>query len=308
MGLRFVSASSVSLEEYAAAFTAAFQGYQFPVAVDAAWLARRARIEQHDLQQSFLVYDGDSVVAVSGMAIRGYAGWVCGFGVIPERRRRGLGREMMRALLERARACGLRRLSLEVLVRNTPARRLYEGAGMHVSRDLLMLDRVAPQPVSDNAAASKGAAPAGLKKDVPGLKKAGAELKKAEATLKKAVPGLKEAATLEMLGHFARLHAEPPAWQRDLPCLLAGRTRGLYLGARTRPRAYALLSEWTDGTYLSDLAASDAASAEELCGALAGLAGTLKVLNESEHSLFVGPLLERGFVETERQHEMVMSL
>ncbi|MDQ5837504.1 MAG: GNAT family N-acetyltransferase [Acidobacteriota bacterium] len=289
-----MSASSVSLEAYAAAFTSAFQGYQFPVAVDAAWLARRARIEQHDLHQSFLVYEGDAIVAVSGMAIRGYAGWVCGFGVIPERRRRGLGREMMRALVERARACGLRRLSLEVLVRNAPARRLYEGAGMHVSRDLLMLDRAAPQPVPDNAAASKGAAPAGLKK-------AGAELKKA-------VPGLKEAATAELLGHFARLHAEPPAWQRDLPCLLAGRTRGLYLGARARPRAYALLSEWTDGTYLSDLAASDAASAEELCGALAGLAGTLKVLNESEHSLFVGPLLERGFVETERQHEMVMSL
>jgi GNAT superfamily N-acetyltransferase len=301
VGLRFVSASSVSLEEYAAAFTSAFQGYQFPVAVDAAWLARRARIEQHDLQQSFLVYDGDAIVAVSGMAIRGYAGWVCGFGVIPERRRRGLGREMMRALFERARACGLRRLSLEVLVRNTPARRLYEGAGMHVSRDLLMLDRAAPQPIPDNAAASKVAAPAGLKKAVPGLKNAGAELKKA-------VPGLKEAATAELLGHFARLHAEPPAWQRDLPCLLAGRTRGLYLGPRARPRAYALLSEWTDGTYLSDLAASDAASADELCGALAGLAGTLKVLNESEHSLFVGPLLERGFVETERQHEMVMSL
>jgi len=301
VGLRFVSASSVSLEEYAAAFTAAFQGYQFPVAVDAAWLARRARIEQHDLQQSFLVYDGDAVVAVSGMAIRGYAGWVCGFGVIPERRRRGLGREMMRALVERARACGLRRLSLEVLVRNTPARRLYEGAGMHVSRDLLMLDRAAPPSVPDNAAASKAPAPAGLKKAVPGLKKA-------EAELKKAVPALKEATTAELLGHFARLHAEPPAWQRDLPCLLAGRTRGLYLGAPARPRAYALLSEWTDGTYLSDLAASDAASADELCGALAGLAGTLKVLNESEHSLFVGPLLERGFVETERQHEMVMSL
>lgn len=295
VGLRFVSASSVSLEEYAAAFTAAFQGYQLPVAVDAAWLARRARIEQHDLQQSFLVYDGDAIVGVSGMAIRGYAGWVCGFGVIPERRRRGLGREMMRVVVERARACGLRRLSLEVLVRNTPARRLYEGAGMHVSRDLLMLDRAAPQSAPDNAAASKGAAPA--------------RLKKAGAGLKKTAPGLKEAATLELLGHFARLHAAPPAWQRDLPCLLAGRTRGLYLGARARPRAYALLSDWTDGnTYLPDLAASDAASAEELCTALAGLAGTLKVLNESEHSLFVGPLLERGFVETERQHEMVMSL
>jgi GNAT superfamily N-acetyltransferase len=291
-GLRFMPASSVSLEEYAAAFTAAFQGYQFPVAVDAAWLARRVRIEQHDLQQSFLVYDGDTIVGVSGMAIRGYAGWVCGFGVIPERRRRGHGREMMAALLERAHRCGLRSLSLEVLARNTPARRLYEGAGMHVSRDLLMLERAAPRPAGD-----------ALKSKETAL----SELKDSESK-EGATSGLREAPSAEMLGHFARLHAEPPAWQRDLAALLVRDSRGFYLGPRERPRAYALLSQWDGETYFADLAASDADAAEELSAALAGLAGTLKILNESEHSLFVGPLFRLGFVETERQHEMVMSL
>lgn len=278
-GLRFVPASSVSLEEYAAAFTAAFQGYQFPVAVDAAWLARRARIEQHDLGQSLLAYEGGAVVGVAALAIRGYEGWVCGFGVIPERRRRGLGREMMAALLERARASGLRRLSLEVLARNTPARLLYEGAGMRVTRDLLMLERHAPLAAGD--ATSKESAPSRLK----------------------------EAPPAELLGHFARLHAAPPAWQRDLAGLLVRRSRGLYLGPRERPRAYTLLLEWEDGdTYFSDLAAADAASADELSESLARLAGTLKILNEPEHSLFVGPLLASGFAETERQHEMVMDL
>jgi RimJ/RimL family protein N-acetyltransferase len=279
--LRFVPASSVSLEEYAAAFTAAFQGYEFPVAVDAAWLARRVRMEQHDLGQSLVAREGDSIIGVASLAIRGYAGWVCGFGVVPERRGRGLGREMMAALLGRARACGLRRLSLEVLAGNTAARRLYEGAGMEVSRDLLMLDRVGPARAGDSKAALKKGAPAELK----------------------------EAAPAELLGHFARLHAEPPAWQRDLPGLLAGRSRGFYLGERARPRAYVLLIEWTDGnTYLLDLAAPDAAGADELCAALEGVGGTLKVINESEHSLFVGPLLKRGFAETARQHEMVLTL
>jgi ribosomal protein S18 acetylase RimI-like enzyme len=276
-----VSASSVSLEEYAAAFTAAFQGYQYPVSVDAAWLARRARIEQHDLQQSLLAYEGGAVVGVAGLAIRGFEGWVCGFGVVPERRGRGLGREMMAAIVERARACGLRRLSLEVLARNTPARRLYEGAGMWVARDLLMLEREGGARAGDDAAGLEG----------------------------EAAPELKETTPEELLGHFARLHAEPPAWQRDLAALLVRRSRGLYLGPRARPRAYALLSEWDDGnTYFSDLAASDAASAEELSAALVRLAGTLKILNEPEHSLFVAPLLGRGFVETDRQHEMVLSL
>ena len=272
-GLRFVPAASVSLEAYAAAFTSAFRGYQFPVEVNAEWLARRVRIEQHDLQQSLVAYEGDSVVGVAGLAIRGYAGWVCGFGVVPERRGRGLGREMMAVLTERARACGLRRLSLEVLARNEAARRLYEGVGMRVSRDLLMLERAGPS--AEGGAARE----------------------------------LKEAAPAELLGHFARLHAEPPAWQRDLPSLLAGRSRGFYLGERARPRAYALLSESIDGnTYVSDLAASDPRDARELSAALGGVAGTLKILNEPEHSLFIEPLLARGFTETDRQHEMVISL
>ena len=301
-GLRLVPASSVSLEEYAAAFTSAFRGYQFPIAVDAAWLARRVRIEQHDLQQSLLAYEGDAVVGVAGLAMRGHAGWVCGFGVMPERRGRGLGREMMAALVARARACGLRSLSLEVLTRNTAARRLYEGAGMRVSRDLLMLDRVQPAQTPDAAADSKQAAPAKSKQQAKSKPKRAAP--KSEAA-----PRLKEATPAELLGHFARLHAERPAWQRDLAALLVRRERGRYLGPRRRPRAYALLSEWDDGsTYLSDLAAADAAGADELASALAAIAGTLKVINESEHSLFVGPLLSRGFVETERQHEMVMDL
>lgn len=273
-GLRFVPASSVSLETYAAAFNAAFRGYQFPVEVNAEWFARRVRIEQHDLQQSLVAYEGDSVVGVAGLAIRGYAGWVCGFGVVPEQRGRGRGREMMAAIMQRARACGLRRLSLEVLARNEAARRLYEGVGMRVSRDLLMLERAGP------------AKPGGAARE------------------------LKEAAPAELLGHFARLHAEPPAWQRDLPSLLVGRSsRGFYLGERARPRAYALLLEWTDGnTYLSDLAAPDARGARELSEALVGLAGTLRIINEPEHSLFIEPLLARGFAETERQREMVIGL
>lgn len=308
-GLRLVPASSVSLEEYAAAFTSAFQGYQFPIDVDATWLARRVRIEQHDLQQSLLAYEGDAVVGVAGLAIRGHAGWVCGFGIMPERRGRGLGREMMAAILVRARACGLRRLSLEVLARNTAARRLYEGAGMRVSRDLLMLDRVWPAQTPGDAADSKRAAPAPSKEPATSKSEVAASDLKTTAPELRATPGLKEATPAELLGHFARLHAERPAWQRDLASLLVRREHGRYLGPRKRPRAYALLAELDDGnTYLSDLAAADAASADELASALASIAGTLKVLNESEHSLFVGPLLSRGFVETERQHEMVLSL
>ena len=282
--LRFVPATSVSLEEYAAGFTASFVGYHFNLTLDAARLARKVRIEQHDLQHSLIAYEGDELVGVAALAIRGEAGWVGGFGVVPRRRGRGLGRLLMAALLEQARACRLRRLTLEVLAQNAAARRLYEGAGMRVTRDLLILAR---------------AVGSGKEADAIG----GGPLKVEESD------SLKKAAPAELLSHFARLHAEPPAWQRDVPSLLVGRARGFYLGERGRPRAYALMSDGLDGNaYVSDLAAADAASARELSAALARVAGALKVINEPEHSPFVGPLLAHGFAETERQHEMTLEL
>lgn len=283
--LRFVPAASVSLEEYAAALTSAFCGYQFAVSFDAAGLARRVRLEQHDLQHSLVAYDGDEVAGVAALAVRADAGWVAGFAVVPEQRGRGRGRELMSALLERARACGLRRLSLEVLARNIAARRLYEGAGMRVVRDLLVLAR------GEDSGEENGAV------------EGGGSFKAEESV------SLKEAATAELLAHFARLHAEPPAWQRDLPALLVADLRGLRLGDPDCPDAYALLGTGRDGsTYISDLAAAEAEHAAALCVALKGVAGALKIVNEPEHSLFTEPLLANGFVETERQHEMQMSL
>jgi GNAT superfamily N-acetyltransferase len=265
---------SVSLDAFAEAFTAGFSGYEIPLEIDGAKLSRRIRIDQYDLLHSHVAYEGDERVGVVALAIRGEEGWCGGLGVVPERRGHGVGRLLLEELLKSVRAAGVRRLSLEVLAGNTAARRLYEGAGMRVVRELLVLERAgsldAESPVREGFT-------------------------------------LEEAATAELLPHFARLHAVAPSWQRDLPSLLVGCWRGLRLGPRESPRAYALLLEGYDGkTYLQDLAASDAASARELSSGLARIEGTLRVINEPEESLFVAPLLEQGFAETHRQHEMVI--
>jgi ribosomal protein S18 acetylase RimI-like enzyme len=274
--VRFVSAASVSLEAYAAAINASFEGYPVQIAFTPQMLARRVRFEQHDLESSLVALDGDETIGMAGLAVRGARGWVSGFGVVPAWRRRGLGRRLMSALLERARAQGLRQLSLEVLAGNAAARRLYEDSGMRVTRDLLILERPADQAPPD---APKGRPP-------------------------------REAPAAELLPHYWRLHAEPPAWQRELPSLLAADLRGLCVGGRRRPRAYALLGlgRHDGNTYVSDLAAAEAADAEELCAALARTGGPLKVINEPARGLFAAPLLAHGFTEVLRQHEMMLEL
>lgn len=271
--LRIVSASSVSLEEYAEACSAGFRGYPIPFEFDAPKLSRKFRTEQIDSHHSLIAYDGGEHAGVAMLAVRGERGWCGGFGVVPERRRRGVGRLLVKAMLERARGAGLRTLSLEVLAQNTPARRLYESEGMRVVRDLLVLDRAAEPAEGEGVA-------------------------------------LEEAEASELLAHFARLHKAAPAWQRDLASMLTGRPNvGLRLGPRHSPRAYALSSQGPDGnTYLTDLAAEDAASARELTSGLARVRGSLRIVNEPEESLFVAPLLEQGFAETHRQHEMLLVL
>src|ERR1044071_5337414 len=107
-GLRFVSAASVSLEEFAEAFSVGFSGYPIPIVFDASKLSRKVRTEQYDLEHSLVAYEGGERVGMAVLAVRGDAGWCGGFGVAPERRGRGLGRLMMRALLDNARAAGLR--------------------------------------------------------------------------------------------------------------------------------------------------------------------------------------------------------
>ena len=287
MPLRFVSAASVSLAEYAAAFTSAFRGYHFPVSFDAGGLARRVRFEQYDLENSLLAYgEGGEVAGVAALAVRGEAGWVAGLAVVPEQRGRGRGRELMSALLTEARACGLRTLSLEVLSHNVAARRLYERAGMRVARDLLILERAAQDDKTEDGRGEGDAASETLP------------------------PFLEEAAPAELLAHFARLHAFAPAWQRDLPSLLVkGSLLGLRPAGDARTRSYALVSRESDGSrFFVDLAAAGPEDARRLCDALAELGGPLKIVNEPEHSLFIAPLVERGFVETDRQHEMRLDL
>ena len=274
-GVRFVSAATVSLEAFAAAFTAGFEGYAVPISVDAVWLARRVRYEHHDLLNSLIAFEDDEAVGVAMLAARGTRGWCCGFGVVPRWRGRGLARRLMSELVTRARASGLRRLSLEVLHGNTAALRLYERAGMRVTRDLLVLER----PAEWRAATTpRGAAP-------------------------------QEAPAAELLEHFTRLHPERPAWQREPASLLAAKLSGLYLGPRSRPRAYALVKHTAENeAHISDLAAADARQARAMCAALALPGRALRVQNEPERSPYVAPLLEHGFAEVLRQHEMTMEL
>lgn len=132
-----VPASRYHSAALAELFTAAYEGYWFPIRLDAAAFEELAETLDLDLDASAVAVASDGrPVGLAMLGVRGGEGWVGGMGVVPDRRRAGVGERLLRALLDRARARGLRQVTLEVLEQNDPARRLYERLGFRRTRVL----------------------------------------------------------------------------------------------------------------------------------------------------------------------------
>jgi ribosomal protein S18 acetylase RimI-like enzyme len=134
--VRLEPASGRTDAELAAIFTAGYEGYFTPIAVDAAAFRFMADTWDYDLDLSRVaVLDGEGV-GICAVAIRGDQGWIGGLGVAAPHRRKGVGAVLMRRVIAESRARAIRDLWLEVLVQNEPAVRLYERLGFEHVREL----------------------------------------------------------------------------------------------------------------------------------------------------------------------------
>ena len=129
-------ASALDDDALAALFTAAYEGYVVPFAVDVA--ALRFLTESYDLDRgaSRIAVRAGEPVGLANLGIRGPDAWIGGVGVLPAERRHGTGRALMHAVHEQARARGVERVWLEVIVENTQAVALYEQLGYRHERDV----------------------------------------------------------------------------------------------------------------------------------------------------------------------------
>ena len=129
-------ASRRSHAELAEIFSAGYEDYYTPFTVDEVAFRFMSELWDDDVDASRVaVVDGDPA-GIAKLAIRGDRGWIAGVGVAVPHRGKGLGEQLMRAVIEGARARGLREIWLEVLVQNEPAIRLYEKLGFGTVREL----------------------------------------------------------------------------------------------------------------------------------------------------------------------------
>lgn len=129
-------ATRLSDGELAELFTAAYEGYAIPLALDAG--ALRFLTETYDLDRDasrIAVRDGERVGLVN-LGLRGADAWIGGLGVVAGERGRGTGRALMDAAHAVARSRGAERVWLEVIVENVQAHALYVDFGYEHVRDV----------------------------------------------------------------------------------------------------------------------------------------------------------------------------
>jgi ribosomal protein S18 acetylase RimI-like enzyme len=134
--LELRAASTVSNEDLAALFTAAYEGYSVPFTVDVAGLRLLTATLDIDRKASRIALRDGERVGLANLGVRGTDAWIGGVGVVPAERRRGVGRALMDAVHEEARARGVERVWLEVIVENAGALALYRELGYEHVRDL----------------------------------------------------------------------------------------------------------------------------------------------------------------------------
>ena len=129
--------------ELAALFTAAYEGYFVPFAVDEATLRYMVDVFDLDLGRSLVAVDDGAPVGLANLGRRGACTWLGGVGVVASRRGEGIGELLTSRLLEQAGAAGATEMALEVIVDNHPAISLYDKLGFVRTRELEVLSLAA---------------------------------------------------------------------------------------------------------------------------------------------------------------------
>jgi ribosomal protein S18 acetylase RimI-like enzyme len=220
MSIHLLPADHVDVGLRANLINAAYADYFVPMYLTTDSMRSVDDLYDVDLARSVVAYDRSEPVGMALLSRRGDRGWVSGVGVLPAWRRRGVGRHMMKIVLERAREAGVRQVALEVIAQNRAARALYADLGFVERRELLCWRR----------AADADALP------IPEER-------------------LVEASSDELLTHFADWHDQPPCWQGEAATLgkMADRVRGYRLEQAGVATAYCLVSERGEALMLMDV-------------------------------------------------------
>lgn len=136
MNLVAVPATDYSSAQLAALLGDCFTGYRVPLHLTPAVFAQRFSAEGLSLVDSRVWLEGDVPVAIALVTRRGHAARLAAFAIRPVYRSRGLGKQLMLALMADLRNDAVQQLGLEVISDNVPGVELYRALGFSTTRVL----------------------------------------------------------------------------------------------------------------------------------------------------------------------------
>jgi ribosomal protein S18 acetylase RimI-like enzyme len=146
---QLVPACQFTIEQLTAAYNQTRVDYLVPMPMNAARLADYIHVYDVDLDRSFVAVADGQTLGLGMLGVRPGRTWITRLGVLPVRRRRGVGRAITQALLGASEALGAGLTLLEVIKNNDPAYNLFVACGFQVTRELVVLRRPPgppPQP------------------------------------------------------------------------------------------------------------------------------------------------------------------
>jgi ribosomal protein S18 acetylase RimI-like enzyme len=139
--LQLVPASIFSIDQLVAAYNQTRVDYLVPMPMNAARLAEYIHMYDIDLDRSQVAVEGDQILGLAMLGVRTDRTWITRLGVLPIKRKRGVGEALMRALLDATDQLDIPLTCLEVIKHNTPAHTLFLKLGFTETRELLILRR-----------------------------------------------------------------------------------------------------------------------------------------------------------------------
>ena len=275
--LRFIAASSLSLEAFADLFTRSFENYFYPSTMTTATFAIKTRLEHLDLHHSVVLMLNDTPIGQATLGLRGDKAWCGGFGIVLQHRGKHFASALLAEFLKQARKAGAKNLVLEVLIRNSAAQKVYTNAGLKHQHDLLLFEWKSKTNIpSENAKSELMIQPANMP---------------------------------EITEHFYRLHPVPAAWQRDLPTLML-QPNLLQISYREQGQlqGYILFAEKENTARIYDVAALEVDVVRRLLKRLQDSYKEITSINEPENSPLTRAFLNCGFREFDRQYQLGMTL
>ncbi len=143
MYLQILPADQFTIEELTDFYNQTRVDYLVPMPMSVDVMAEYIHDFDVDTHRSIVITDGenDQALGLGMLGIRDTDAWVTRLGVIPSTRRHGTGATILNGLLDESQKIGAKKVILEVIKKNTPARNLFSKNGFRETNEYLVLRR-----------------------------------------------------------------------------------------------------------------------------------------------------------------------